>query len=208
MDQSALVEDEIVDGRRFLERFVADGNSVAAAAWIKADEEASWLLHVATELYDREETLVAYRTFDASLSQLDDPVISNSQIRLIGVKDPIARSLAQLAGRHPKRSGFPVRYARLGSMMADQVYVYSAWVYQSIRPGSMTVEDLGQAILRRLMRGSGLDSAAQVTLKDGTSFSGVPLILYHGDRDTMRVQFDAGQETPRIYPISAIDSIR
>jgi len=39
VDQSTLVEDQIDDGRRFVERFAADGNPVQAAFWVKTAEE-------------------------------------------------------------------------------------------------------------------------------------------------------------------------
>lgn len=207
MDQGPLVEDEIVDGRRFLERFAADGHAIRGAAWIKTAEEGLWFLYVVTETYDSAGPSAAYRAVHDSLEKLDDVLFPGSRIRLLGVNNLVSFDLMSLASAHPKRSGFPFDTDELGYMPVSQVYVYSAWVFESIRPGSMTVDDLGQEILRRLMSGPN-SGAARVTLKDGTSFSGVPLTLHQGDRDTMRVQFDAGQEAPRIYPISAIDSIR
>jgi hypothetical protein len=54
VDQSTLVEDQIDDGRRFVERFAADGHSVQAAFWVKTAEEGLWFLYVATDLVDRE----------------------------------------------------------------------------------------------------------------------------------------------------------
>ena len=54
MDKSTLVGDEISDGRRFIERFAADGNSVQAAFWVKTDEDQLWFLYLVTDLVDRE----------------------------------------------------------------------------------------------------------------------------------------------------------
>jgi len=208
VDQSTLVEEEIVDGRRFIERFAADGHSVSAAAWIKADEDDPWLLFVATDLYDREGPAATYRAAHASLDKLDDLLISSSRINLISSGGPVAQDLRELSQRHPKRSGFPLRVDRLGSMTAERAYVYSPRIYDSIRAGSMTVEDISQEILRLLMHGPGVHPSARVILKDGTGFNGVPLTLCSGDHDSMKVQFIVDQESnPRIYPIGAIASI-
>ena len=46
MDQSTLVGDPVHDGRRFVERFAADGNQVQAAFWVKEAEYGRWELYV------------------------------------------------------------------------------------------------------------------------------------------------------------------
>ena len=208
MDQSTLVDDEITDGRRFIERFAADGNPIDAAAWIKPDEGDPWFLCIATGLYDREGPLAAYRIANMSLVKVDDVLISLAQLTLISPGNPIARDLRELALRHPKRSGFHLRVDRLGSRIVERAYLYSPRVFASLRAGSMTVEDISQEILRLLMRGPGVVQSSHVTLRDGTGFDGRPLTLHHGNHDTMTVEFVAEQEiTPRVYPISAIASI-
>src|SRR6266851_4590605 len=67
VDQGTLVEEQIGDGRRFVERFAADGNPVQAAFWVKTAEEGIWFLYVAAEIYDREGPAAAYRAVEASL---------------------------------------------------------------------------------------------------------------------------------------------
>src|SRR5215210_5979645 len=67
VDQSTLVEAQIDDGRRFVERFAADGNPVQAAFWVKTAEEGLWFLYVVTELIDHVGPAAAYRAVHASL---------------------------------------------------------------------------------------------------------------------------------------------
>ena len=67
MDQVALVEDQIADGRRFVERFAADGNTVQAAFWVKTAEEGDRFLYVVTDLYDNDGPAVAYKAVHRSL---------------------------------------------------------------------------------------------------------------------------------------------
>ena len=49
MDQGTLVEFQISDGRRFVERFAADGNPVQAAFWVKTEEEGIWTRQIPKE---------------------------------------------------------------------------------------------------------------------------------------------------------------
>src|SRR5438270_334306 len=66
VDQGTLVEEQIYDGRRFVERFAADGNPVQAAFWVKTAEEGIWFLYVATEIFDRDGPAATYRAVEAS----------------------------------------------------------------------------------------------------------------------------------------------
>jgi len=78
VDQSTLVENQIDDGRRFVERFAADGNPVLAAFWVKTAEEGIWFLYVVTDIVDREGPASAYRAVQASLRQLGELWVSSS----------------------------------------------------------------------------------------------------------------------------------
>ena len=77
MDQSTLVENQIDDGRRFVERFAADGTFVRAAFWVKTAEEGLWFLYVATDIVDRDGPAAAYRAVHASLRKLGDTWVGN-----------------------------------------------------------------------------------------------------------------------------------
>src|SRR2546426_12048478 len=93
VDQSTLVEDQIADGRRFVERFAADGNPVQAAFWVKTAEEGLWFLYVVTELIDRVGPAAAYRAVHAALQKLGESGVSSSEIKVISPKNPIAKDV-------------------------------------------------------------------------------------------------------------------
>ena len=52
MDQVALVENQIDDGRRLLDQLAADGVVVRAACWVKPAEEDWWSLDLATPVIE------------------------------------------------------------------------------------------------------------------------------------------------------------
>src|SRR5437660_12395963 len=93
VDQGTLVEERIANGRRFIERFAADGNPVQAAFWVKTAEDGLWFLYVAAELVDRVGPAAAYRAVHASLRKLGDPWLSSSEIKVVSPSNPIARDV-------------------------------------------------------------------------------------------------------------------
>lgn len=182
---------------------------MTAAAWLKTDEEP-WYLHVATPLYPDQGPLAAYGAADAVLRKLDDPLISGSEIKLISPANPIARDLLKLMLRHTRRSGYPFRSCILGGTMVEQGYIYSAAVFAPLRPGAMTAEEIGEEVFRLFQRGPGEQQPSHVTLKDGTTFDGIPDNFHRDlDRDTSRIRFSTGPGLEsREFPIGDIESIR
>lgn len=106
MDQGTLVENQIDDGRRFIERFAADGSEVQAAFWVKTAEEGLWFLYVVTELVDREGPAASYRAVHASLRKLGEPRVSSSLIKVVSPMNPIAKDVLLIMARI--RDGWPL----------------------------------------------------------------------------------------------------
>src|SRR5438132_4438138 len=98
VDQGTLVEEQIDDGRRFVERFAADGNPVQTAFWAKTAEEGIWFLYVATEIFDRDGPAAAYRAVHASLRKLGKSSVSSSEIKVISPNHPIAKDVLAMVG--------------------------------------------------------------------------------------------------------------
>lgn len=208
MDQSALVDNQIVDGRRFVERFAADGNPVQAAFWVKTAEEGLWFLYVATDLVDHAGPAAAYRAVQASLQKLGELSVSGSEIKVVSPGNPIARDLLAIMARHPGR--FSTRFGgkTLGSMAVEQTYIYPPHIFTITHANQMTTEDIGREILRIMNRGPGILQSSRVTLKDGTAFQGVPFSLQLGSQKALLVQFIENEQlAPRIVPLDEIASI-
>jgi hypothetical protein len=197
--QSTLVENRIDDGRRFLERFVADGNAVQAAFWVKT---------AATDLIDRAGPAAAYRAVNSSLEKLGELWLSSSEIKVVGPANPIARDVLAIMARHPGRLSTRFGGKTLGSMELEQTYIYPPQVFTLAGANPMTREDIGREILRIMNRGPGILEPSRVILKDGAAFNGVPLSLQFGSQKAIEVQFIAdGEAAPRVVRLDEIASI-
>jgi hypothetical protein len=206
VDQGTLVEEQIGDGRRFAERFAADGNPVQAAFWVKTAEEGIWFLYVTTELYDRAGPAAAYRAVEASLRKLGKSSLSGSEIKIISPNNAIAKDVLAIMSRHPGR--LATGSTTLGSLPVEQTIIYppSSFTFTQVNP--MTPEEIGREILRLMNRGPGILQPSRVTLKDGTAFNGVPFALELGTQRAMVVRFIAdGEAAPRVVRLDEIASI-
>jgi len=206
VDQGTLVEEQIDDGRRFVERFAADGNPVQTAFWAKTAEEGIWFLYVATEIFDRDGPAAAYRAVHASLRKLGKSSVSSSEIKVISPNNPIAKDVLAMVGRHPGR--LATGSMTLGSMAVEQIIIYPSRSFTFTQANPMTSEEIGREILRLMNRGPGILQPSRVTLKDGTAFNGVPFSLELGTQRAMVVRFIAdGEAAPRAVRLDEIASI-
>jgi hypothetical protein len=208
VDQSTLVENQIADGRRFIERFAADGTPVQAAFWVKTAEEGLWFLYVATELIDRVGPAAAYRAVHTSLRKLGEAWVSSSEIKVVSPSNPIARDVLAIMARHPGRLATRFGGKTLGSTSVEQVYIYPSHVFTFTQANPMTTEEVGREILRLMNRGPGILQPSRVTLRDGTTFNGVPFSLQLGSQNAVVVSFIAdGEVAPRVVRLDEIASI-
>lgn len=208
MDQSTLVGDQVYDGRRFVERFAADGNPVRAAFWVKTAENGMWSLYLATDLYDRDGPAGAYRAVRASLEKLGESGLSSSEIRVISPNNPIVKEVLAVMANHPDWSASRFVGNTLGSMDVEQTIIYPSRYFTFTQKNPMTSEEIGREILRLMNRGPGILQPSRVTLKDGTTFNGVPFSLEMGTQRPMEVRFIAdGEAAPRVVRLDEIASI-
>ena len=208
MDQSSLVDNQILDGRRFVERFAVDGNPVLAAFWAKAADEDPWFLYVMTETIDRAGPAAAYRAAHESMRKLGPTCVANSEIKLIGSTNPVAKDVLAIMARYPGRLGMRHGGRTLGALSVDQVYVYPPRVFSFTPANPMTTEDVGKEIFRLMNRGPGLLNSSPVALKDGTGFNGVPFSFQFGSQNAVVVSFIAdGEPAPRVVRLDEIASI-
>ncbi len=142
MDQVALVEDQIADGRRFVEQFAADGNTVRAAFWVKSAEEGDWFLYVVTDIYDTDGPAASYRSVHRSLGKLKNSWISSSEIKVIGPRNPIAKDAIAIMDRFPGRSATWSGSKSLGSMTVEQTFIYPCDIFKCSQAHSMSTEDI------------------------------------------------------------------
>ena len=208
MDQSTLVGEQIDDGRRFVERFAADGNPIQAAFWVKTAEEGFWFLYVATDIVERDGPAAAYRAVHASLKKLGESWVSSSEIKVVGRNNPIARDVLAVTARYAGRLATRVGGRTLGSMAVDQIYIYPPHSFTFSQANPMTTEDVGREIVRLMNRGPGGLLPSHVAMKDGTSFNGFPFSLQLGGEKAVIAQFVAdGESAPRVVRLDEIASV-
>ena len=208
MGQVALVDEQIADGRRFVERFAADGNTVQAAFWVKTAEEGDWFLYVVTDIYDRDGPAAAYRSVHRSLGSLQNSLISSSEIKVIGPKNPIAKDAVAIMARFTGRMATWFGGKSLGSMLVEQIYLYPRHIFTFTRANPMTTEDINRKLIELMNRGPGVWQPHHVGLKDGTSFEGSPISLGIGPNRSVEVSFiEDGAAAPRVIRLDEIDSI-
>jgi hypothetical protein len=207
VDQGTLVEVPIDEGRRFVERFAADGNPVQAAFWAKTAEDGIWFLYVASEIFNCEGPAAAYRAVHESLRKLGKFSVASSEIKVISPNNPIAKDVLEIMRRHPGRSA--TGSTTLGSLAVEQTIIYPAGAFTFSQANPMTGEEIALEIVRLMNRGPGILQPSRITLKDGTAFNGVPFSLEHGTQRAMLVRFsEVGETIPRVIRLDEIASIQ
>ncbi len=200
MDQSSLVDYRIEEGLRFVARFAADGNPVRAAFWMKIGEEAEWYLIIATEMFDSHGSTETYRAVQSTLKKLARIKISISEIKVVSVTNPVVKDVSAFTARFPNHTS-----TQFGS---EPAYIYPPDTYSFSQGNPMTTEDIGIELVRLMNRGNGTLQPTQVTMKDGTTFNGVPFSLGLGSQKAVVAQFVAdGEAAPRVIRLDEISSI-
>jgi hypothetical protein len=125
VDQGALVEGQIDEGRELMERLSRNHFDVTAALWIKEDEDPYWLLYIASKVVDDKGLRAAYKDLHAVIrAEPSLRWIDLFELRLISAADPIVKDVLEILHRYP--AGVPTRYRgpQLGGLYIDQAYIY------------------------------------------------------------------------------------
>jgi hypothetical protein len=103
MDQIPLVNEQIEDGRKVIQRLTENGIPITAAGWVKESDRWRWLLYLVTPLVGEDgDTKSAYRRIHTVLRALPQPPeIDPFQIKAIGPSERVGKAIldAQRQGR-------------------------------------------------------------------------------------------------------------
>jgi hypothetical protein len=124
MDTDTLVEDQIDIGQRLIETLVEAGFDVAAAGWAKTSEDGAWSLYIASDRVDRIGAAAAYREVYGLSKSIPENWSLLSEVKLIGMTNPIARDLLAILTSYPARLPTRLRRSQLGGMAIDEAYLY------------------------------------------------------------------------------------
>ncbi len=126
MDQRTLVESQIADGQKLIDRLVENGIAVLAACWMKESDGGLWYLYLVTPLVEEGgSTRPAYHCVNAVIRAMPQPLrIDPFQKKVVGPSEPVGQAILDLQRRYADR--LPVWYgeATLGGVSIDAAYVY------------------------------------------------------------------------------------
>lgn len=125
MDQTALVDEQIADGKRLLDRLGEAGFPVTAAGWVRESERGRWYLYLASPVVEHQGIGAAYRRIHTLVRQMPQPFsIGPFEVKAVGPEEPIAEALLDLQRRHPGRSSFHYSGSQLGGVDIEGAYIY------------------------------------------------------------------------------------
>lgn len=126
MDQAILVEHQIDDGQKYVDRLIANGIDVAVAFWLKDCDDERWYLYIATRAVDDLGQVAAYRAYHGATKGLQSPWMGMFQVKLISPESPLAKDAIAFLSTHQPSSPF-LRFPgpRLGGTNIDGAIIYS-----------------------------------------------------------------------------------
>lgn len=124
MDTITLVEEQIDDGQRLIDRLSQQNIPVEMACWVKPVDEDRWSLYIAASLVDEKGAAGAYREVYRVLRSLQNCWVTDSDVKLIGLSDQITKDVLDIRKRFPGRSPTRSRRPRLGNLAVEETYVY------------------------------------------------------------------------------------
>jgi len=124
MDTYTLVENRRDDGRKLINLLTQTGFPLTAVCWVKTSEEGDWYLYIASNSVDQKGLASAYREVYGVLKTISGTSISFSDVKLVGINNPITKDILEIRERYPGRLPTISRRRQLGSVAVDEVYVY------------------------------------------------------------------------------------
>jgi hypothetical protein len=123
VDQEPLVREWIDAAKKFLDE-LEKLQPVRAAFWLKEDEDTRWYLYVATDKLRNGSVAADYEEVSKASDAVDDPNFDSTRVKLIGLKDPLARAALEMYRRYPTR--IPIfRWGEpFGKTYVEGLYLY------------------------------------------------------------------------------------
>jgi hypothetical protein len=127
MDQATLVEMQLDNGQRLIDRLREKDTPVRGASWVRESDGGQWYLYLATPLVgDDGAVRPAYRKVNDVVQQLrrQGVGIDPLEIKLVAPTDLIAQAIAAVRFRYPAERPIWLRGQRLGELEIEEAYIY------------------------------------------------------------------------------------
>jgi hypothetical protein len=124
VDTITLVENQIEDGQKLLDQLTGEGFVLSVACWVKPIEDDRWSLLIATPSVDQIGLFAAYHKVFATLRSLGEVCITDSDIKLVGVKIPVVLDEIHVLRSLQGKTSILPRPLLIGGIPIEEVYVY------------------------------------------------------------------------------------
>ena len=104
MGEKALVENQIADAIKLIQKLDADGRAPSLAAWYYYDDADEWRLLIAGSTFDvsrPKDEAVAYKYLVETMASLSLSSLTISDLKLVSTKSPLRQALRLLIGTGP-----------------------------------------------------------------------------------------------------------
>jgi hypothetical protein len=104
MGDKALVENQIADAIKLIQKLDADGRAPSLAAWYYYDDADEWRLLIAGSTFDvssPKDEVVAYKYLVETMASLSLSSLTISDLKLVSTKSPLRQALRLLIGTGP-----------------------------------------------------------------------------------------------------------
>lgn len=131
MDSHSLVNDEIKAGAELVEKF-DKSFPVKAAFWLKPQEVEGWYFYVVCDQLGTADTRRVAGEFTRLVREMQNPLLTTSQVKLVRSSDWVARSVAEIQQRRTVPGGLWFHGDSLGGIEIDGAYFYPSLVTQAL----------------------------------------------------------------------------
>ena len=124
MDQETLVERQVDDGAKIVEKLRESGFDVAAAWWMKAGEDGIWFLYIASKEVDENGIRAAYHSVNTIKGALGQLWVDRFRVKLVSPLNPVAKDVIDILTRYPGQLPMRSGGRKLGNISIDDSYIY------------------------------------------------------------------------------------
>jgi hypothetical protein len=123
MAQTTLVKERIDEGQRLLDQLIADQFPITAACWIRAIDDDTWRLYIATPLAELPDNQ-AYRAIVMAMQNLAPSSLGWRDIKAIGPTHSVTLDILDNQRRFAPEILKHYRNSRLGDLYIEEAYIY------------------------------------------------------------------------------------
>jgi hypothetical protein len=206
MDQVALVSDQVEVGRRLLDRLIADGTEVTAAAWVYPTDQERWVLYIALPVVDAQGLRAGMGRIHTALNRIGWDGLSTGDVWPVGASHPVAAQLLDIYHQRPSQTGIRFIGPRLGDVYIEDAYIYARPPAPVPGGRAMTTDEVVRK-MTDLMNRTGVAQPATVSLRNSTTFQGVPYGM-EKNNEVLTLKFiETGSGYVRSIPVSDVASV-